>query len=90
MHEILNFGKFESADFKYDNDFFQIYYPKYIKNVFFNHSCKVCLQFDETEEADLKYDNCYLEIQVLLMPTIGPKFKVFLFFVKTRLIMNLY
>ena len=34
LHEILHFGKFEGADFKYDNRFFKFTIPKYLNNVF--------------------------------------------------------
>ena len=67
LRKILELGKFEGANFKYDNSIFKILAEKYPNKAGskFRHFCFFCkiLQLDKLEDANLKFDNMVFKFQ---------------------------
>ena len=62
------FDKFEGADFKYDNSFFQIQALEYANKAFLVTNFGIfnylqILQLDKFEGADFNYDNILLKLK---------------------------
>ena len=64
LFQVLEFGKSDAVDFKYENSYLKFYH----KNIEITHFCMFSvlyfckiLQFDKFEVADFKYGNNYFQ-----------------------------
>ena len=74
LHQILQLGKFEGCDFKYDNSFLKLQPKKYPNKASFVPNLGIfvfreILQLDKFKGADFKYDNIIFKILAQKFPT---------------------
>ena len=89
LHKTLQLGKFKGADFKCDNNSFEILAQKYPNQAFWSQIqtflfFREILQLDKFEVGNFKYNNIFFKIPGKIHESgiFGPKFRQFCFFVK--------
>ena len=83
----MQLDRFESADFKYDNNFLKFLFQKYLKRTFLVPNLDITvfrkiLQIDRFEDPDSKYGNSFFQILTQKYPTkifLVPNLSIFIF-----------